>query len=176
MSATLDEITLIANDRRLKPGPKAGLIWAKVNYTQPPTGMQLATGMGVCRNTAEGWLTAWERYSYLFRLPSQASDGTWSWRRHYIERIGAGQTDAQKVSINSNSSTSTKKRRRRKRVVPLPTAGGSTSPSEERSDERAVNAQKVSIGVTSDDAPELDLEDLKQRTERLLAAYATEAR
>lgn len=136
MSTTLEEIRAIANDRRLKPGPMAGLVWARVNCTRPPTGTQLAREMGVCRNTAESWLRAWERYGYLFRLPSQASDGTWSWRRFFPDHS----TDAQKVSIQGSTRSKT---RRKKSSSTYP-------PSQKR--EVALNAQKVSNGATSDDA------------------------
>jgi hypothetical protein len=154
MNVTLEEIRAITNDRRLKPGPKAGLIWAKVNFTRPPTGMQLVKGMGVCRNTAESWLRAWERYGYLFRLPSRASDGTWTWRRFFPDH-----TDAQKVSIKGSTSTSTGDRE----VL------GSIHPSQKNEVlGEIVNAQKVSIGEE-----ELDLEELKQRSERLVAALST---
>ena len=138
MSTTLEEITAIANDERLKPGPKAGLVWAKVNYNRPPTGMQLVKGMGVCRNTAEGWLRVWERYGYLFRLPCQASDGTWTWRRFFPEHS----TDAQKVSIKASTSTS------RSRDTSSTSSSSTTDlPRKNEVIEIAANAQKVSIGA-----------------------------
>jgi hypothetical protein len=166
MSVTVEEITTIANDKRLKPGPKAGLIWAKVNFTRPPAGMQLVKGMGVCRNAAEGWLRAWERYGYLFRLPSQASDGKWTWRRFFPEHT----TDAQKVSIKGSTRSSTK------RTISRNGHSSSTThvPSEnEVLREIVVNAQKVSIGATREDEPEPDLEQAKQWADRLVAALST---
>ena len=160
MSATLEEITAIANDGRLKPGPRAGLIWAKLNFTRPPTGMQLVKGIHVCRNTAESWLRVWERYGYLFRLPCQASDGKWTWRRSFTEHT----TDAQKVSIKGSTSTSRDRDRTRDDL------GSIHLPSENVVlREIAVNAQKVSIGEE-----EPDLERMKQSAARAMAPIQAE--
>jgi hypothetical protein len=84
VTPTLEEITAISNNRRLKAGPKAGLIWAKLNCTTPPTGTQLARGMNVCRKAAESWLRAWERHGYLWRQAEQRG-GKWIWVRAYLE-------------------------------------------------------------------------------------------
>jgi hypothetical protein len=150
-TATLDEITAIANNRRLKPGPKAGLIWAKVNCARPPTGMQLSNEMGVCRNTAESWLRAWEHHGYLLRLPSHKADGMWRWRRQFtdaqnvstgeadassqVRDISPGHTDAQKVSIKGRAIA----------IARATAKEGRQLPSEDRRsrEDIAMNAQKV---------------------------------